>query len=361
MFAWKKYLLLIVLLGCGVPALAQSEAEEEQRMHAQMRAAEAQLDESVRQMREAERLSAAESQEAERQMYEAERRLAEAARQIADLSYRRLPEMTGMRRVEIIRSNRAVLGVNIGANDDSGPVEGVRIAGVSPGGAADEAGLRSGDIISAVNGQSLAVSSGPEATRSLLKFMVGVEPGDVLDVDYLRNGKVESVEVKPRVMGGQAYALDSPEFDIHIAPGAPMAPGAPFASSFALIDAGGWGDMEMVPLTEDLGRYFGAREGLLVVRAPHEDALKLQDGDVIQSIGGRTPNSVSHAMRILGSYQGGESLDIVIMRDKRKQTLKIDMPDHRTSQSFNFTGPRGAVKVIDVAPAAPAAPPAVER
>ena len=148
MFAWKKYSLLIVLLSCGAPALAQSEAE----LQEQMRAAEAQLDESVRQMREAERLSAAESQEAERQMYEAERQLAEAARQIADLSYRRLPEMSGIRRVEIIRSNRAVLGVNIGANDDAGPVEGVNIAGVSPGAAADEAGLRSGDIITAVNG-----------------------------------------------------------------------------------------------------------------------------------------------------------------------------------------------------------------
>jgi hypothetical protein len=36
-------------------------------------------------------------------------------------------------------------------------------------------------------------------------------------------------------------------------------------------------------------------------------------------------------MRILGSYQSGEQLEVQIMRDKRKQTLKIEMPDNRSS------------------------------
>ena len=53
--------------------------------------------------------------------------------------------------------------------------------------------------------------------------------------------------------------------------------------------------------------------------------------DVIQSIDGREPNSVSHAMRILGSYQSGEQLELQIMRDKRRQTVKIEMPDNRSS------------------------------
>jgi PDZ domain-containing secreted protein len=70
---------------------------------------------------------------------------------------------------------------------------------------------------------------------------------------------------------------------------------------------------------------------LLVVRAPEDETLKLEDGDVIQSIDGREPNSVSHAMRILGSYQSGEELELQIMRDKRKQKLKIEMPDNRSS------------------------------
>jgi len=111
--------------------------------------------------------------------------------------------------------------------------------------------------------------------------------------------------------------------------------------------------VEMVPLTEELGRYFGTDEGLLVVRAPDDEQLKLQDGDVIQSIGGRTPDSVSHAMRILGSYQSGETLEIVIMRDRKKQTLEIEMPDNRRGGAFNFTVPDAPDPML-AAPPAPA-------
>ena len=93
----------------------------------------------------------------------------------------------------------------------------------------------------------------------------------------------------------------------------------------------GIGDMEMVSLTEGLGRYFGTDEGLLIVRAPENvDTYKLQDGDVILNIDGREPRSVSHALRILGSYQSGEALSIRIMRDKRARTLEIEIPDELT-------------------------------
>jgi hypothetical protein len=36
-------------------------------------------------------------------------------------------------------------------------------------------------------------------------------------------------------------------------------------------------------------------------------------------------------MRILGSYQSGETLKIEIMRDRRKETLNIEVPDNRQS------------------------------
>jgi S1-C subfamily serine protease len=95
----------------------------------------------------------------------------------------------------------------------------------------------------------------------------------------------------------------------------------------------GFGDMEMVKLTERLGSYFGTQTGLLVVRAPSNKALQLEDGDVILGIDGRTPNSVSHAMRILGSYQAGETLKVEIMRDQQKRTIEIDMPDNLQSRA----------------------------
>ena len=115
-------------------------------------------------------------------------------------------------------------------------------------------------------------------------------------------------------------------------PAPPGVPGEKHEFRFvAPLFGSSWGDMELVELNKDLGRYFGTDSGLLVVNAPKSEALKLQAGDVIQSIDGREPTSVGHAMRILGSYQAGEKLELRIMRDKRGQKLDITMPDDRTS------------------------------
>jgi S1-C subfamily serine protease len=227
---------------------------------------------------------------------------------------------------------RPRLGVTVGGNEGKGPVEGVNILGVSPGSGADDAGLRAGDVITAVNGESMSAEDGAESNRRLLDFMQGVEEGDKLSVEYLRDGNVGKVEVEPRIMGPQVYAWagDGKDFEfkvppIHVAPEAMRK--YRFVSPFI---GSSWGDLELVELNEGLGRYFGTDAGLLVVSAPKSDALQLQAGDVIQSIDGREPTSVGHAMRILASYQAGEKLELGIMRDKRSRKLDITMPDDRT-------------------------------
>jgi C-terminal processing protease CtpA/Prc len=281
--------------------------------------------------REAEQaLREAEEQQraAEIQMREAEERLAEAARQIADLSRKHLPAIVDIERLHL--GGRLVLGITIGSEDDDGPVEGVTVRGVSPGAAADEAGLRSGDIITAVNGESLTADSDELANARLIEFMSGVEEGDVLDVEYLREGKQAKAEVRPREMSPLAFAFNPGHRNFSVGV-APHGPERDFHRFSWLSDGSGWGHMEMVSLTDRLGKYFGTDKGLLVVRAPDDEALKLEDGDVIQSIDGREPKSVSHAMRILGSYQSGEELELQIMRDRKRQTLKIEMPDNRRS------------------------------
>ncbi|MDH4106992.1 MAG: PDZ domain-containing protein [Gammaproteobacteria bacterium] len=273
-----------------------------------------------------------ESADIEAEMREAERRLEEAASRIAELSSRQLPAMAGSWSMGM--AGRPVLGITIGASSDEGPVEGVAILAVSPGGAAVEAGLSAGDVITAINKESLGAANSREANEKLLDFMAGVKEGDVLDLEYLRDGKSASVQVKPRQLAGQVFAFGGPEghFRFDLPPHSPPGPGLPgkdFNRFVFLSGGGGWGDMEMVSLTKDLGRYFGTDEGMLVVRAPSDAALQLKDGDVLRSIGGRKPQSVSHAIRILGSYQPGETVEIEIMRDKKRQTLTIEMPDNR--------------------------------
>ena len=104
-----------------------------------------------------------------------------------------------------------------------------------------------------------------------------------------------------------------------------MAP--PFAPR-ALHDMRPWAQMELVELTPTLGSYFGTEAGILIVRAPKEGGLDLQDGDVILRIGDREPRSTAHAMRILRSFEAGEEMNLEIMRDKRRRTVKFDVPEN---------------------------------
>ncbi len=166
----------------------------------------------------------------------------------------------------------------------------------------------------------------------LLDFIKGVEEGDQLDIEYLRGGNIGTVQIEPRVVEQDAFVWHSegPNFTM---PNIDISPQVMEKFRFSFGGwRGGWGDMEVVELTEGLGRYFGVESGLLVISAPESNAFKLQEGDVIQSIDGRSPTSVNQCMRILGSYEPGEKLVLNIMRDKVRQTIEIEIPDDRTSR-----------------------------
>ena len=284
--------------------------------------------------------------EAEVRMHEAEIELEVAARRIAELSAAQLARAGELQREFIIQSNRPVIGITIGSESDSGPVEGVTIDGISPGGAAEEAGLLAGDIITAINDEPMSSENAMVANRKLLDFMSGVEEGDDLEIEYLRNNKPGKAELVPLASSAEAFSFNSDGYDFstQVAPNAPQV----YAYRWMGNTRGhGFGDMEMIELNESLGRYFGTDSGLLVVRAPADNVFKLQDGDVIVSIDGRAPKDLHHAVRILSSYESGETVNLDIMRDKRKQTLTIEIPDNRHSM---------VVPVPDAAPAAIMAP-----
>jgi serine protease Do len=75
--------------------------------------------------------------------------------------------------------------------------QGALIAEVTPGSAAEKAGLENGDIITAVNGTAIA---DPHALRLTVG---GMSPGDKVNVTYLRDGQSRTAEV---TLGVQAAA-----------------------------------------------------------------------------------------------------------------------------------------------------------
>jgi S1-C subfamily serine protease len=246
----------------------------------------------------------------------AQRRLERAAQEVAELSMS-LSEEEVAAATPRARQQRAVLGVNIGSDEDDDRGEGVEVLSVSPGGGAAEAGLKSGDVLLAINNKVLRRDEEGSARAKLLGALRSVKPGDKVTVKYRRDSRARSVDVATKPISDRVVI--SPRigklerFEI---------------PSIAFSRAGGiLGNAELVPLNPKLGQYFGTDKGLLVVRAPSDDNLELEEGDVILEIDGRAPTSTSHAMRILSSYQPGEKLTLNVMRRKRRNNIEFVVPE----------------------------------
>ena len=257
----------------------------------------------------------------EARLQEARERLESAAREVAELSSQ-LAEEAGFAFVERLPNmhRKAMLGINLG--DSASGDDGVPVMGVTPGGPADAVGIRAGDVLLSMNGESLEADGRQGPARKLLDLMRDVEPGDTVTLAYRRDGQShEALVVAEKLDLPRVFAFSPDEWDMDFHP--------PEHGGFHHY-LHQWEDMELVSLTPELGSYFGAEEGILVVRAPDNPDLKLEDGDVIRAIGGRTPKSPGHATRILRSYQGGEHVTIDILRRKSQVTLEIDIPEARS-------------------------------
>jgi len=287
----------------------------------------------------------------QKELDDARSRLDDAARDVADIS-RQLygDDMQGAPMPPPGGKPRgAMLGINIGGSPDL--AEGVEVMGVSPSGPAAAAGLKTGDVIVAIDGKPLKRSGDRAAGRQLVEQMRSTQPGQKVKVDYLRDGKklsttVTTVAAEPplaRMLREHMPLLEGmqipPEFQDMMHPG-----------------GRGFRALELVPITPRLGQYFGTDKGLLVIKAPPPapGAAGLEEGDVILTVGGRTPENPRHAFRILGSYQPGEKVKFEVLRQRKRLTLDVQMPDvEPVNQGFRPGPPPRAPNTP-----APPAPPA---
>ncbi len=226
--------------------------------------------------------------------------------------------------------HRAGVGIII---DSMASANGVQIVGVTPGGPADKAGLRTGDVITAINGTTLKSREGENSNDTLREFMDTVHPGDKLKVTYSRGSKTEVATVTAEIPGDIAFHFRIPALS-KMSP-IPPAPPIMMGGYAMFLDSGQWADVQLVPMSPGLGRYFGTDKGLLVLHTPGDSVLQLQDGDVILKIGSRDPGTPPHAMRILGSYGPGETVPLTIMRKGKQLTLNVKLPKDK-NMDMNF-------------------------
>ena len=337
---------LALALVLAMPAAAGAQDEKEAPDY---KAAEHSVQEAVEALREAlADLQSANSQDANQALQAAMEQLRSAQRDLRaderDVLLRRLMVGEPGNVSVFVSEDRPKMGVIIQESSRRSEWDslGAKLSAVTPGGPADEAGLKAGDVVVVANGVALGRRErGADAPgQKLVQEIRKLDEGEDLVVEYVRDGKRNTATIKVRPLESTAYSWssDEPNWSFRVeAPDlegvyemdAPRAfriqSGAPnVISSFMPF---GWLDMELVELNAELGAYFGATDGLLVVRAPESDDIPLKSGDVILSVGGRTPTSPAHAMRIMRSYEPGETITMDIMRERRQQTLTLTIPE----------------------------------
>jgi S1-C subfamily serine protease len=260
-------------------------------------------------------LSAAENATMQRELSQAREQLARAVGDVARASAQmRLPALRGtLPNVRFITGGNVVLGLNIEDSDF-----GVFVSGVTPNGPAAAAGVAVGDTIVSINDVDLArTGNGSTPSATLLGQIGNVVPGDDVKLRILRGGDYHDFVVKAgeNKVFRQPFVFTDQGVSVHWMP-------------FGY--AGAWSDIELVSLTPTLGEYFGVEKGLLVVRAGRASELGFRDGDVIIELAGREPQSPEHALRILASFEPGESVAAAIMRQRKREALTIRVPSAPT-------------------------------
>lgn len=248
---------------------------------------------------------------------------------------------------------------------------GARVAGVTPNGPADRANVHTGDIVVRFNGTRLAALAGRADTPDdqsrpgmrLIEIASRLDQGDTVRLELRRDNR----PVTATFQAGESDAdvivrrfRDAmPNWSMQM----PKIQVSPFESGDLprrmMISIGGpLAELELVKVNPGLAEYFGTSEGLLVVDAPDSSSLGLRAGDVILTIGGRRPTSPAHAMRILGTYDAGESVAFEVMRQKHRTTVNGRMPaeDRRWRTIHNSLELPMTPLLPHLAPTAPTAP-----
>ncbi len=221
---------------------------------------------------------------------------------------------------------RAVLGVLIPDEVENGESRGVRLLAVTPGGGAEKAGLKAGDLVTALNGTSLAGEGKRSPQKRMKEVMRSLQAGDEVKVEYERDGKSRSTTARTQAPEPEMTMAPLPMIqqwlhDEDFDKLGPM-PGLPWLHFRGPAIRG----LELARLDEDLGSYFKTREGVLVVKAPKSGALNLKSGDVIQKIDG---DSVSEPVTVLDKLRSREeeqTVKIEIVRKGRRMDVQGKVP-----------------------------------
>ena len=270
---------------------------------------------------------------------------------------------------------RGLIGVVLGKNE-----HGLLVSAVTPGGPADKAGVKNGDVIVVANGVDVSKTGGANTPEVLRNIKVG-EP---VKITVLRDGKKIDATMKAErrepfnfsfafndqgdlAKLGQLKRLDElqelgdvlpPDFDKRIQKQVEMATREAQREAERAMERAEvqrdqsiriaerandrahraiekismsmpWWGLNLTNLNPDLGAYFGADHGVLVLSADADASKTLKSGDVLLSIGGKRVERSEDALRLLRE-EPGKDVKVEVLRQRKTQMLSMRAPEFKT-------------------------------
>ena len=215
-----------------------------------------------------------------------------------DVAFRIKDQIVATGKVQHAKLGVSVQEVNQGFADSFrlDTVEGALVANVEKGGAADKAGIKSGDVIRKLNGEPIVQSGDLPALLSTAK------PGDSVALDVWRDGKV--VRINARL----ASADDKPL--------------AAEREAVAATDGSAKLGLALRPLDPNERRQSGIATGLVIEDANGAAAAAgVQAGDVLLSVNGRPVNSLEQVRDVVG--KSSKSVALLIQRGSDKIFIPV--------------------------------------
>ncbi|MFK7914520.1 MAG: PDZ domain-containing protein [Pseudomonadales bacterium] len=271
-------------------------------------------------------------QELEARLNEARRKLDDAARQLAELNHKKYSSKHSG------NPRKAMLGILI---EDDGQRGSIRLSGITPGGGAAAAGLKTGDRISSVNGVDLG-TKGRSPLGNLTHTMKSVDPGESVTVQYLRNKKTVDAVITTRAHQRDMMAIMNKlesDLDIDIdlegleAGLVAAAQGVAIgAAALASVDGMELSNSKVVTLNQTkprlvevdaaLGSYFGVDSGVLIVNAP-EDAGDVRNGDILLSLDNVPMTDLTIALATLADADDS-TMPATVRRAGRERDIRFN-------------------------------------
>jgi serine protease Do len=206
-----------------------------------------------------------------------------------DVAFRIKDQIVATGKVQHAKLGVSVQEVNQGFADSfklDSP-EGALVANVEKGGAADKAGIKSGDVIRKLNGQPIIASGDLPAMLSMAK------PGDKVALDVWREGRIVRIDAR---LGNADDKAEPAERE-----------------AIASADGSAKLGLGLRPLDPNERRQSGIATGLLIEES-NGAALSagVQPGDVLLSVNGRPVNTVDQVRDVVG--KSSKSVALLIQR-----------------------------------------------